>query len=78
MGAMVTKGGTYALCLNAGPEPSPTTAAPAVTPPQQGSTGFSKDIVVPAILLMIVVIGVVVYLISTRTSNGDSPPKDEK
>jgi hypothetical protein len=76
--AMVTKGGTFALCLNAGPEPSPTTAAPSVTPPQQGSSGFSKDIVVPAILLMIVVIGVVVYLISTRTSNGDSPPKEEK
>ena len=53
--AMVTKGGTYALCLNKGPETSPTTSAPAVTSPPTGSSGIPMDIVIPAVLLMIVV-----------------------
>jgi hypothetical protein len=74
--AMVTKGGTYALCLNAGPEPSPTTPAPEVTFPPPGSSGIPMDIVIPAILLVIVVVGVLAYLLSTRTPSGESPPKE--
>ncbi len=74
MKAAITRGGTYVLCLDEGAQPLPTTEPP-VTPVATGSPGFSLGIIALASLLIIVVVGVIAYLISTRTTNDGSPPE---
>jgi PKD repeat protein len=73
--AMVTKGGIYSLCLNAGPETAPPTAttAPSET---SGSPGLPMGIIIPVVLLIIVIVGgAILYLVISRRSNGGSPPE---
>jgi hypothetical protein len=72
--AMITRGGIYALCLITGPQTPPTTG-PAVPPTSPGSSGLSSEIIIPAILLIIVIVGVIGYLISTRTFKEGPPPE---
>ena len=74
MKAAITRGGTYVLCLDEGAQPLPTTEPP-VPPVSTGSPGLPLSIIALASLLIIVVVGVIAYLISTRTTNEGSPPE---
>lgn len=74
MTALVSKGGIYALCIKAAP-PTPVTTEPTVSPTTPGTAGIPMSIVIPAILLIVVMVGTVVYFISTRTFKGGPPPE---
>lgn len=72
--AMVTKGGIYALCTKAAP-PTPATTEPTVSPTTPGTAGLPMSIVIPAILLIVVIVGAIVYVISTRAFKEGPPPE---
>jgi PKD repeat protein len=73
LSAMIGHGGVYAVCIRASPTTIPTeTAVPPTTPI---SVGFPWMIVIPAILLILVILGALVYFMSTRTFKGGPPPE---